>query len=137
MKYLWVLIWLFLIFVFWFIVKTSPYLKLANNKEYNNPYEKIINWKYNIIDELDWTDCWTWKVIDIWINHKIYWKQYIFFPTKTDDYDTYNKWYDYITWNDCLNYLKNNYWNNVKYYKFTEKGVKIDRIIIWKYIFDS
>ncbi len=137
MKYLWIIFWLLFIFMFWFNRKVAPYLKLANYKVYYNPYEKIILWKYEIIDELDWTVCWTWKVIDIWINNKIYWKQYIFFPTKSNKYKTYNEWYNYIDWNKCLNYLKNIYWNHFKYYKISNKGIKIDRIIIWKYIFKN
>jgi len=56
-----------------------------------NPYSIIVNKQYNVIWTTTWSsDCLTWKILDIKITNNSWDKQYIFFPDKTWDDNTYS-----------------------------------------------
>lgn len=105
-----------------------------------NPYEKIVSWNYNVIDTTDSSSkCLTWKIIDIWIKNQDDKKQYIFFPTKGGDINTYKDWIDNINKKDCEDELKDNYSWDFDSYIIDDKGIRMTdwthKIFIWKYIF--
>jgi len=110
----------------------------SNNKIKYNPYQKILSWNYDTI----WTttgssNCLTWKIIDIWI---IQWTwQYIYYPDKTWNDNTYNDWINNINKNDCMKELKNDYTWHFNAYKIQNNWIRMsdwnNNLILWKYIF--
>jgi len=132
--------------MYWIIIMTIVLvlsiftIKTTNIKIDYNPYQKIISWDYNTIDKTNsWSACLTWKIIDIWIESLTWEKQYLFFPNKTWDDNSYKDWIDNINKDNCKNELINNYTWHFDSYTITNSWILLknwkNTIIIWKYIF--
>ena len=125
------------------ILLSSLLINSAENKTINyNPYNQIISWNYTEEGTTTWSsDCLTWKIIDIWIKDYNLNKEYLFFPDKTWNDNTYDDWYNNINVDDCINELKKNYKWHFNIYKIDSKGIRMEdskknKLIIWKYLFE-